>query len=172
MCHPTILWLVLTSPLNASLHSSSISPSPCPHRKCKEVKCKNINFKDGYGQTLERSSACFDPSASLVVTITDTCPCHYPGNYASNKRWCCGDMYHLDISHWAYEKLADPKLGVIALEWRDVPCWYRPSKPAKNPWGQRSGPDRGKPNNWHPSMDKRPYKKIDWNLPKVSGRRL
>lgn len=37
--------------------------------------------------------------------ITDTCPCVYPDNYASNKRWCCGDMYHLDLSVWAYEKV-------------------------------------------------------------------
>lgn len=51
-------------------------------------------FKDGYGQGLDRKSVCYDPSASVVVTITDTCPCSYPGNYYSNKRWCCGDMYH------------------------------------------------------------------------------
>jgi hypothetical protein len=52
-------------------------------------------FKDGYGQKLERETICYDPAASLVVTITDTCPCIYPGNFYSNKRWCCGDMYHL-----------------------------------------------------------------------------
>ena len=51
------------------------------------------------------------------------CPCYYPGNYASNKRWCCGDMYHLDLSVWAFEKLAQTKWGVIGVEWRDVPCW-------------------------------------------------
>lgn len=56
---------------------------------------------------------------------------------------------------WAFEKLADPKLGVIAVEHRDVSCDYKPNKPAKNPWGQRSGPDRGPPGNWNPSMDKR-----------------
>jgi hypothetical protein len=63
--------------------------------KCKEVKCKATGFRDGYGQWLDRKDACFDTSASVVVTITDTCPCSYPGNYYSNKRWCCGDMYHM-----------------------------------------------------------------------------
>jgi len=123
--------------------------------KCKEVKCKRMTFKDGYGAQLDRNGACFDESASVVVTITDTCPCHYPGNYHSNKRWCCGDMYHLDISLWAFEKLADTGKGVIAIEHRDVACSYKPSKSARNPWGQKSGPDRGPPGNWNPAMDKR-----------------
>jgi hypothetical protein len=54
-----------------------------------------MTFRDGYGASLDRNGACFDPEASVVVTITDTCPCYYPGNMYSNKRWCCGDMYHL-----------------------------------------------------------------------------
>lgn len=41
------------------------------------------------------------------VKITDTCPCNYPGNAASNKRWCCGDFPHLDLSQWALDKIAD-----------------------------------------------------------------
>jgi hypothetical protein len=123
--------------------------------KCKEVKCKKMSFKDGYGAALDRNGACFDDQASVVVTITDACPCHYPGNQYSNKRWCCGDMYHFDLSLWAFEKLADTKLGVIAVEWRDVPCGNKPNKPAKNPWGQRSGPDRSPPGGWNPAMDKR-----------------
>jgi hypothetical protein len=45
-----------------------------------------------------------------VVMITDTCPCYYPDNYASNKRWCCGDMYHLDLSVWAFEKVCEPQV--------------------------------------------------------------
>jgi hypothetical protein len=61
------------------------------HHTC----CALHRTQDGYGATLDRNGACFDQEASVVVTITDTCPCHYPGNYHSNKRWCCGDMYHL-----------------------------------------------------------------------------
>jgi hypothetical protein len=37
----------------------------------------------------------------------------YAANFYSNKRWCCGDMDHFDISAWAFEKLADKKWGVI-----------------------------------------------------------
>lgn len=72
--------------------------------KCKEVKCKPMGFKDGYGAWLDRYD-CYNNYASVVVMVTDTCPCYYPSNYASNKRWCCGDMYHLDMSVWAYEKV-------------------------------------------------------------------
>jgi hypothetical protein len=32
-------------------------------------------------------------------------------NFHSNKRWCCMDMYHLDLSIWAFEKLSDTKWG-------------------------------------------------------------
>lgn len=48
---------------------------------------------------------CYNNYASVVIMVTDTCPCVYPNNYASNKRWCCGDMYHIDMSVWAYEKV-------------------------------------------------------------------
>jgi hypothetical protein len=30
---------------------------------------------------------CKDPSKTVVVRVTDTCPCWYPANAASNKRW-------------------------------------------------------------------------------------
>ena len=116
-----------------------------------------MGFKDGYGAWLDRSNVCFDEQASVVVMITDTCPCHYPGNAYSNKRWCCGDMYHLDMSLWAYEKLADTKWGVIAVEWRDVACDFKPWKPAKKPWGSKSEmPSWYRPRpGWNRWMDKR-----------------
>lgn len=125
--------------------------------RCKEVKCKNMGFKDGYGAWLDRWGSCFNQDASVVVMITDTCQCQYPGNWASNKRWCCGDMYHMDLSLWAFEKLADPKLGVIALEWRDVDCGARPRNAAKRPWGGKTQmPDWYKPRpGWNRWMDKR-----------------
>lgn len=58
--------------------------------KCKEVKCKPAGFTDGYGAYLDRKNVCHNADASVVVMVTDTCPCHYPGNAFSNKRWCCG----------------------------------------------------------------------------------
>jgi hypothetical protein len=48
--------------------------------------------QDGYGSWLDRKGVCKDSSASVVVTVTDTCPCVYSNNFYSNKRWCCGDM--------------------------------------------------------------------------------
>lgn len=39
-------------------------------------------------------------------------------------------MPHLDISAWAFEKLADKKWGVIGLKYRRVPCTYKPGNPA------------------------------------------
>eukprot|EP00882_Tetradesmus_deserticola_P025030 GHRQ01027439.1.p1 GENE.GHRQ01027439.1~~GHRQ01027439.1.p1 ORF type:complete len:123 (+),score=24.89 GHRQ01027439.1:160-528(+) len=67
-----------------------------------------------------------------------------------------------DLSLWAFEKLADPKYGVIALSWRDVPCWHKPNKRAKNKYGQRSSAERGVPRGWKPAFDKRPFKKVMW----------
>lgn len=56
-------------------------------RNCYEVACDPTGFSDNYGNYLDRKSACHDASASLVVRITDTCPCNYAGNSFSNKRW-------------------------------------------------------------------------------------
>lgn len=41
--------------------------------KCKEVKCRPASFKDGYGAWLERNSICYNPEASVVVMVVDTC---------------------------------------------------------------------------------------------------
>lgn len=80
-------------------------------------------------------------------------------------------MYHMDMSIYAFEKLADTKWGVIATEWRDVPCWYKPNKRAKNPWGQRTGAERGPPGGWQAAFDKRPFKEVRWENTNY-GRRL
>eukprot|EP00877_Chromochloris_zofingiensis_P010717 jgi/Chrzof1/589/Cz01g21130.t1 len=98
---------------------------------CYEVQCDPRGLNDGYGKYLDRSSGvCKDPSASVVVRVTDTCPCYYPDNYYSNKRWCCGDVPHMDMSVWAFQKLADVKWGVIPMKYRQVDCSYQPAKAA------------------------------------------
>ncbi|PSC70356.1 hypothetical protein C2E20_6254 [Micractinium conductrix] len=101
--------------------------------RCYEIKCNPRVFTDGYGASIDRMGACLDPDASVVITIVDACPCQYTGNYYSNKRWCCGDVDHLDISVYAFEKLAPLKWGVIPLLYRPVPCDYKPQKPAPKP---------------------------------------
>eukprot|EP00882_Tetradesmus_deserticola_P033823 GHRQ01038672.1.p1 GENE.GHRQ01038672.1~~GHRQ01038672.1.p1 ORF type:complete len:229 (-),score=32.25 GHRQ01038672.1:1121-1807(-) len=35
------------------------------------------------GESIDRNGVCKDTSASVVVKITDTCPCNYPNNYFS-----------------------------------------------------------------------------------------
>lgn len=90
--------------------------------KCYEVKCEPMNFKDNYGNHLDRSSACYDPNKVVTVTIVDSCPCNYASNHYSNKRWCCGDMDHFDLSYHTFDKLAARKWGVIGLKYRPVGC--------------------------------------------------
>jgi hypothetical protein len=57
---------------------------------------------------------CVLPDILLLTPCTGT----YPANDYSNKRWCCGDMEHFDVSVWAYEKLSDVKWGVIGIKYR------------------------------------------------------
>eukprot|EP00878_Enallax_costatus_P037557 GHUV01042433.1.p3 GENE.GHUV01042433.1~~GHUV01042433.1.p3 ORF type:complete len:135 (+),score=22.11 GHUV01042433.1:212-616(+) len=82
-------------------------------RTCYEVACDNKWISDNYGQKLDRTYSCYDDQQSVVVRITDTCPCVYAPNEYSNRRWCCNDMDHFDMSVWAWEKLADKEWGVI-----------------------------------------------------------
>jgi hypothetical protein len=78
--------------------------------------------------------------------------------------WICRDL-----SLWSFEKLADTKYGVIAIEWRDVPCNYRPVKRAKNPFSKRSTGERSAPRGWRANWDRRPFNV--WTDP-ASGRKL
>lgn len=90
--------------------------------KCYEVKCEPMTFKDNYGNQLNRQDACYDPWKVVTVTIVDSCPCNYPSNAYSNRRWCCGDMDHFDLSYTTFDKLAARRWGVIGLKYRPVKC--------------------------------------------------
>lgn len=89
---------------------------------CYEIQCDPRDFNDGYDTLIQRKTACSRETGSFVVTITDTCPCNYPSNAYSNKRWCCGDMPHFDLGVWAFKRMGDPTLGVIGIKYRKVPC--------------------------------------------------
>lgn len=39
------------------------------------VACVDADVRDGYANTLSRSSACYDTGKSVVITVTDSCPC-------------------------------------------------------------------------------------------------
>ncbi|KAG2424346.1 hypothetical protein HXX76_014555 [Chlamydomonas incerta] len=97
--------------------------------RCYEVQCNPTSFRDGYGNHIDRTSPCFNGSKSVIVTVTDTCPCYYPANEYSNRRWCCGDMYHMDLSSQAFSQLADLGWGVIGTRFRVVGCpgGFKPS---------------------------------------------
>ncbi|CAG9467265.1 unnamed protein product [Pedinophyceae sp. YPF-701] len=100
--------------------------------RCYEVRCKPASFSDGYGNQLGRDHVCSDESQSIVITITDQCPCEHANAY-SNRRWCCGDMPHIDLSEYAFEKLAGKEWGVMGILFREVPCDHRPENPAPKP---------------------------------------
>lgn len=45
-------------------------------------------------------------------------------------------MDHFDLSVWTFEKLSERRWGVIGLQYREVPCDYKPANeapPAKDP---------------------------------------
>jgi hypothetical protein len=55
-------------------------------------------------------------------------------------------------------QLADTKWGVIGVQWRNVPCWYKPNSPAsvphwksptEQPWWEKA------PGGWHKDLDRR-----------------
>ena len=83
-----------------------------------------------------------------MVTVTDACPCQHENEY-SNRRWCCGDAEHLDLSVFAFEKLAPKNDGVIGIQYRTVPCDHRPRLVATThyPTQQRIDPYAKKPTN-------------------------
>ncbi|KAG2435774.1 hypothetical protein HXX76_006970 [Chlamydomonas incerta] len=98
--------------------------------RCYEVACREARFSDGYGNGIDRSGGTCSRGGSVIVTITDACPCYYPANEYSNKRWCCGDMNHLDLSYQAFSKIADLGQGVIGIRYRQVACpGYSASSP-------------------------------------------
>lgn len=41
--------------------------------RCYEMRCANMNFSDAYGDWIPRSSACMDPTTSIVIKIVDSC---------------------------------------------------------------------------------------------------
>jgi len=54
---------------------------------------------------------CWNES-SVVVKIVDNCPAvQWKVNHAEPQMWCSADIYHIDLSYWAFEKLAHPVYG-------------------------------------------------------------
>lgn len=66
----------------------SLRPSAClacaPHPS--EPQCDPTWVSDAYGGKFDRTGVCNNPDESVVVQVTDSCPCYYPTNAYSNKR--------------------------------------------------------------------------------------
>ena len=53
---------------------------------------------------------------------------------AGNKRWCCGDRTHLDLSYAAFDQIAIRHRGVVDLRVGGVPYpLYTPNTPLIHP---------------------------------------
>ncbi len=85
---------------NTSLKQPADKEALAHCRRCYEVKCNPEEFSDNYGEKLDRRDACLDKDASLVIKITDTCPCKYAANAFSNKRWCVDRSAALFLLLW------------------------------------------------------------------------
>lgn len=84
-------------------------------RKCGE--CYEVACVDGPRRGLQSSAegpwgGCrASGRKSVVVMITDSCPCQHPN--PGNQKWCCGDRTHLDLSWKAFEAIGEMH-GIIS----------------------------------------------------------
>jgi hypothetical protein len=132
--------------------------------KCFEIKCRQESYTDGYSNYFDNAGQCHNTSESLVARVVDACPCDYPSNQYSNKRWCCQDKgaggMHADLSVWAFEKLGRKGPGSMAMSYREVPCNYLPAESAY------ARPEEGTtPKDYPPKSARRPH---EWTY--VDGR--
>jgi hypothetical protein len=89
--------------------------------KCFEVLCVPGRTRGLASSALGPWEGCLDPGRrSVVVMISDSCPCHHPNS--GNKRWCCGDERHMDLSYSAFDAIAQRDKGVVDLKIRPVSC--------------------------------------------------
>ncbi len=75
------------------------------------------------------------------------------------------------LPNWlCHMQLAEVKYGVIGMKFREVPCSYRPSKPATLPVGkERSWQPASTPSGWQASWDQRPKTAVVTPLPPRSS---
>ena len=60
---------------------------------------------------------------SSIVRIVDNCPtAQFKDGRTVPQMWCAADVYHIDLSYWAFEKLAHPIYGVMNVQLRPVDC--------------------------------------------------
>ena len=86
---PTTLQKLKQQLQTSPSHASKCQPTAlrCCCGRCYEIACSDMWLSDNYGNSLNRQSVYCDLNSSVVVSITDTCPCYYTPNSYSNKRW-------------------------------------------------------------------------------------
>jgi len=89
---------VYTAALSAKLFNNGMACGAC-----YEVACS------GKGKPCK--------AGSIVVTATNFCPPN-PGLSANSGGWCNPPNEHFDLSYPAFTKIADPKAGVVPLQFR------------------------------------------------------
>ena len=69
----------------------------------------------------EQSVQCYNDSNSIFVHIIDSCPAFQIKNDTPVQQlWCNSDIYHFDLSYWAFEQLAHPTYGVMMVDFRYI----------------------------------------------------
>lgn len=80
--------------------------------------CYAVSCIDGPTRGLPGSeftdSGCIS-NKSITVMITDSCPCDHAN--PNNKKWCCGDTTHMDLSYMAFGMIANHSKGVVDMKW-------------------------------------------------------
>ncbi len=89
--------------------------------QCYEVLCVDGATRGLDWSDLGPWGGCVESGRkSVTVKISDSCPCHHPN--VGNKRWCCGDAVHLDLSYIAFDAIAVRHRGVVDLKVRPADC--------------------------------------------------
>lgn len=93
---------------------------------CVEMRCVPGKYRGLPWSEFGKPNVCFsNKGKSITVIISDSCPVDHAN--PNNKKYC--NFYqsmHFDLSYWAFKILAEPKYGVVDVEYRFVQCpWDR-----------------------------------------------
>lgn len=120
-------------------HDFTFSPFPTPSQPTSRSPTNNLLHLHPFvehtsnGHTLWQSSAynlAFPPCTTALNPLTSIAPSSTASSSTanpkpiqySNKRWCCGDQQHFDLSVWAFERLAETKVSSLPCSPFCHPC--------------------------------------------------
>lgn len=83
---------------------------------CYAVSCVHGPTRGLPGSQFQDSGCISDKS--ITVMITDSCPCDHAN--PDNKKWCCGDTTHLDLSYMAFGLIANHSKGVVDIKFEKL----------------------------------------------------